>query len=432
MTSEPETMAATDTGGPHAHPCTGMAGMSGPEHTEGEPVHFWDLEDLPAQDFDPFLDARLKETRIARIRMPFGTDSGWLVTRYEDVKTATSDPRFSRQALVDRPEVTSSSPHPIAAKHAALNYTDPPRLTQMRSVIARAFTGKSMQRLRPMAQRTANALLDEMELKGPPADLMEHLHGPFPLTVVADLLGLPEEERGALTDWANVIMAPGQLPERSKAGLATVRELIASLLVRRRTDPTDDLAGVLAAAVVAGEISEPESVSLATAVLVSGAHAVRNNSANMVYALLTHPEQLSRLRAEPELLPQAVDELLRYIPHRSGVGIPRIALEDVAIGGVVIREGEAVFASYIAANRDPEMFPHPDTIDFDRGPIAHVSFGNGPHHCVGSMLARMESEIIVATLLDRFPKLRLAVPAEELTWQKGALIRGPETLPVVW
>ncbi|MGW2560389.1 cytochrome P450 [Streptomyces sp. NPDC001514] len=394
-------------------------------------VHDWTLEDFPALEFDPFLVSLLRDEPVARIRLPFGEGSAWLVTRYEDVKQVSSDPRLSRKALAER-EVTSSSPHAIAAKHAALNYADPPHHNTLRRVVARAFTGRSMQRLRPMAQRTADALLDDMERRGSPEDLMEHLHGPFPLSVVSDLLGLPEDERSEMTSWANVIMTPRPSPSRSKEAKNTVHEVVVGLIDRRHTEPRDDLAGVLAAAVRAGEINEDEAVSLATAILVSGAHAVRNNSANMVYALLTHPEHLARLRAVPELLPHAVDELLRYIPHRNGVGLPRIATEDLVIGDVRIRAGEAVYCSYLAANRDPAVFGDPHTLDFDRGPIAHLSFGFGPHHCVGSMLARMESEIMLATLLDRYPRLALAVPPERIEWEEGALIRGPKSLPVSW
>ncbi|MET9888170.1 cytochrome P450 [Streptomyces sp. NPDC006430] len=396
-----------------------------------EAVHCWNLDDFEALDFDPFLHDRLREQRAARIRLPFGEGTAWLMARYADVKAATTDPRFSRRELVGR-TITASSPHAIASMQASMNYADPPRLNDMRRVVARAFTGKSMQKLRPSVQQTADRLLDEMERHGSPADLMEHLHGPFPLAAVADLMGMPQDMRKDMTSWANLIMTPGPAPGKSADALKTVRECVVALLAMRREEQSDDLAGVLAAAADAGELTEPEAVSIATAILVSGAHAVRNNSANMVYALLTHPQHLERLRAEPELLPQAVDELLRFIPHRSGVGLPRIATRDIEIGGVTVKAGETVYSSYLAANRDPEVFPNPDTLDFDRGPIAHMAFGNGPHHCVGSMLARMESEIIISTLLDRYPKLALAVPPEQLEWQSGALIRGPKALPVSW
>ncbi|WP_078910287.1 cytochrome P450 [Streptomyces sp. NRRL S-87] len=410
----------------HAHP------PARPDRKAGsDRVHHWPLDDFEALDFDPFLADRLRDARAVRIRLPFGEGDAWLMSRYAHVKAATTDPRFSRSELVGR-TVTASSPHAIASQQASLNYADPPRLNNMRRVVARAFTGKAMQRLRPLAQATVDGLLDAMERSGKPADLVEHLHGPFPLAVVSDLLGMPAALRADMVSWANIAMTPGLAPKASTDALATVRETIVKLLALRRAEPADDLAGVLVAAADAGEITEPEAISLATAILVSGTHAVRNNSANMIYALLTHPEHLARLRAEPELIPQAVDELLRFIPHRSGVGLPRIATQDVEIAGVTIRAGEAVYSSYLAANRDPEVFPDPHTLDFDRGPIAHMAFGNGPHHCVGSMLARMESELMLKTLLDRYPNLALAVPADTLTWQPGALIRGPVTLPVTW
>ncbi|MEU3775775.1 cytochrome P450 [Streptomyces sp. NPDC032472] len=396
-----------------------------------EPVHVWSLDDFEGLDFDPFLHDRLKDGRATRVQLPFGQGSAWLMARYADVKAATTDPRFSRSELVGR-SVTASSPHAIASQKASLNYADPPRLNDMRRVVARAFTGKAMKNLQPTVQRTLDGLLDTMERHGSPADLVEHLHGPLPLAAVADLLGMPQEMRADMTSWANVAMTPGPAPAQSVDALKTVRETVVALLDMRRKKHSDDLAGVLTAAAEAGEITDDEAVSLATAILVSGAHAVRNNSANMVYALLTHPQHLQRLRAEPELIPQAVDELLRFIPHRSGVGLPRIATRDLEIAGVTIKAGEAVYSSYLAANRDPEVFPNPDTLDFDRGPIAHMAFGNGPHHCVGSMLARMESELMLRTLLERYPRLALAVPPEQVEWQRGGLIRGPKTLPVSW
>ncbi|MYW18294.1 cytochrome P450, partial [Streptomyces sp. SID2955] len=144
------------------------------------------------------------------------------------------------------------------------------------------------------------------------------------------------------------------------------------------------------------------------------------------------PDLVERLRAEPGIRPQAIDELLRYIPHRNAVGLSRIALEDVGIGGVRIRAGDAVYISYLAANRDPEVFSDPDTIDFSRCPNPHVAFGFGPHYCPGGILARLEQELLTDALLDRLPGLRLAVPPDRVFFRKGALIRGPEALPVTW
>ncbi|WP_336319835.1 cytochrome P450 [Streptomyces lavendofoliae] len=396
------------------------------------PARFWALDDLRGLEFDPLLTELLRDEPVARIRLPHGDGEAWLVTRYEDVRMVTSDPRFSRSALVHRRRTATRMTGHTVASHAGLNYADPPDHTRMKKIVAKVFTSQSMKRLRPLAQATADRLLDEVELHGAPADLMALFHGPFPLAVVSDLIGVPEEERPRLAAWPDLVLSAGPGPETSRQAKAQLTAYILELLQRRRREPREDLATVLAEAMDSGDMSEEEAVSVTTAIQVSAAHAVRNNSANMVYALLTHPEHLARLRAEPQLIPRAVDELLRYIPHRNGVGLPRVAVEDTKVGDVVIRAGEVVYASYLAANWDPQVFPHPDTIDFDRPPMAHMAFGHGVHHCIGASLARMELEMIVSSLLDRFPGLRLAVEPQEMVWQRKGLIRGPQALPVAW
>ncbi|MCM1947669.1 cytochrome P450 [Streptomyces sp. G2] len=421
MTSEPLTSAPPPPGD-GACPVTGAP--AGAART-------WAVDDLPALDFDPLLTELLAKEPVARISLPFAAENeAWLVTRYADVRAVTSDPRFSRTALLDR-QVTKMTGHMVASK-AALNYADPPYHTRLRKAVTKTFTGRGTQRLRPLAQASCDRLLDAMEAAGRPADLMAHLHGPLPMAVVCDLLGIPEEDRAELASWPDLILSSGPGPESSRAAKAQIHGYVTRLLDRRTAEPREDLATELAEALAEGRIGADEAVSLAMAVLISGAHAVRNNSANMVYVLLTRPDLLARLRAEPELLPRAVDELLRWIPHRNGVGLPRIATEDVEVGGVVIRAGEAVYASYLTANRDPEVFADPDVLDFDRTGTGHLSFGHGPHHCMGAMLTRMESEVMLATLLARYPDLRLAGRPEDVVFQSKGLIRGPRELYVTW
>ncbi|MEU2771793.1 cytochrome P450 [Streptomyces sp. NPDC007162] len=396
------------------------------------PVRFWSVDDLPALDPDPFLDELLRDEPVTRIRLPHGAGHAWLVTRYEDVRFVTSDPRFSREQVVGR-DVTSMRPEPVASQTAGLQYIDPPRHNRLRRVVARAFTGHAMQRLRPTAERRAGELLDTMEAAGPPADLMEHLHGPFPIAVVRDFLGVDEKDwhRWAATGEA-LLSAGADSEQRAREAARATRARIAELLRSRGDEPREDLAGVLAQATEAGEITTDEAISLATAIQVSGGHAVRNNSGSMMYALLTHPGHLDRLRREPELLPKAVDELFRYVPHRNGVGIPRVAVEDVEVGGRLIRAGEAVYNAYVSANRDPAVFTDPDRLDFDRADGPHLAFGHGPHHCMAAIMARMEAEVMIASVLTRFPGIRLAVPPEQVEFQRQGLIRGPRTLPVTW
>ncbi|MFE9661136.1 cytochrome P450 [Streptomyces sp. NPDC005955] len=425
MTYRPSDTAPTASPAGSAHP------SPPPGRPAEHPVRDWAVDDLPALTFDPLLSDVLHGEGVARITLPFAGDrhEAWLVTRYEDVKFVTSDPRFSRTALTET-TVTGMSGHRVAST-AGLNYADPPYHSRLRKSVQKAFTGQAMKRLRPLAQETCDTFLDRMEEHGSPADLMEHLHAPVPLAVVCDLLGVPRDDRDGLVGWGDVILSM-TTPKAGNEAKARVTAFIVELLHARRDQPSDDLAGALAEAMGAGDITEAEAVSLATAILVSGAHAVRYNSANMVFVLLTRPELMARLRAHPQDLPQAVDELIRHIPHRNGVGLPRIATEDVEVGGASIRAGEAVYASYLAANRDPEVFDDPDTVDFDRQGTAHLSFGHGPHHCMGAMLARMESEVMVSTLLSRFPDLRLAVAPEDVPFQSKGFIRGPRVLPVAW
>ncbi|GHI01991.1 cytochrome [Streptomyces cellostaticus] len=395
-------------------------------------VRSWPVDDLPGLEPDPFLDELLRDEPITRIKLPYGSGHAWLVTRYEDVRFVTSDPRFSREEVVGR-SVTSMVPQAVASETAGLQYIDPPHHTRLRRVVARAFTGRSMQRLRPLAERTAHQMLDGMEQAGPPGDLMEHLHTPFPIAVVCYFLGADEDDWRSWAGNSEALLSKAPKGnERNRAAREVTQHRVRDLLRRRRDEPRDDLAGVLAEAAAAGEITDDEALSLAMAIYVSGGHAVRNNSGSMMYALLTHPEQLGRLRRDPGLLPRAVEELYRYVPHRNGVGIPRIATEDVEIGGQLIRKGEVVYNAYVAANRDPAVFPDPDALDFSRDGAGHLAFGHGPHFCLAALMARMEAEVIIKAVLDRFPGIRLAVPAEEVEFQREGLIRGPRSLPVTW
>ncbi|MEW2415542.1 cytochrome P450 [Streptomyces sp. NPDC046866] len=407
-------------------------------------VHFWSPPDLPGLDFDPFLARMLHEEPVARIRLPHGEGHAWLVTRHADVRFVSADPRFSRRAVMGN-DVTRVAPHFIPMD-GAVGVADPPDQTRMRKVVAGAFTARAMRRLRERAQQVMDGLLDAMERQGPPADLMALVHRPFPLAMVGELLGAPAEDRPRLARWSDTILSAGAGREASEQAKAEIAEYFRELIGGRRGGAAhlprqlapgeeaapEDLAAVLADGIDTGRITFDEAVGLAVLILLGGTHAPDNNSANMVFALLTHPGHLARLRAEPELLPRAVEELLRYIPHRNAVGLSRIALEDVEVGGVTIPAGDAVYVSYLTANRDPEVFADPGSLDFDRPAFPHVAFGYGPHYCPGATLARMEAEILLTSLWERFPDLRLAVPPAELRWRRGALIRGPEALPVQW
>lgn len=206
---------------------------------------------------------------------------------------------------------------------------------------------------------------------------------------------------------------------------------IADTVGARAHSDGEDVYSLIGAALRRGEISEAEAVGLAAPLQIGG-EAVTHNCGQTLYLLLTRPELMERMRHQPEARAGALDELMRYVPHRTAVGLARIALEDVELGGQRIRAGDPVYVSYLAANRDPDVFPDPDRIDLDRDPNPHLSFGNGSHYCTGAVLARLQIELMVGTLLDRLPGLRLAVPADQVAWRRKTMIRGPQSLPVTW
>ncbi|MGW0336407.1 cytochrome P450 [Streptomyces sp. NPDC003011] len=393
------------------------------------PVRDWPALDLTGVDFDPVLQRLMREGPVNRIKLPNGEGWAWLVTRYEDVRMVTNDPRFGREAVMDR-QVTRLAPHFIPAR-GAVGFLDPPDHTRLRRSVAAAFTARGVERVRERSRRLLDELVEELLANGPPADLTETVLIPFPIAVICELMGVPAADRHGMHTWTQLILSSSHGAQVSEKARNEMGAYFAELIGEREGSTEEDVTSLLGAAVGRGEVTTEEAVGLAVLLQIGG-EAVTNNSGQMFYLLLTRPDLAEQLRAQPEIRPKAIDELLRYIPHRNAVGLSRIALEDVEIRGHRIRAGDAIYVSYLAANRDPDVFPDPELIDFSRGSNPHVSFGFGPHYCPGGMLARMESELLVEALLDRLPGLKLAVPPEEVPFRKGALIRGPEALPVTW
>ncbi|MFF1282657.1 cytochrome P450 [Streptomyces sp. NPDC058299] len=393
------------------------------------PVRHWPALDLSGTDFDPVLAELMREGPVTRVRLPNGEGWAWLVTRYDDVRAVANDPRFSREAVMDKP-VTRLAPHFIPDR-GAVGFLDPPDHTRLRRSVAAAFTAKGVERLRDKARGMLDELVDRLLQGGPLADLTSAVLSPFPIAVICELMGVPPGDRDEMHDWTQLILSSAHGKEVSEKAKREMSACFSDLIGGRGNSTGEDVTSLLGAAVGRGEVTPEEAVGLAVLLQIGG-EAVTNNSGQLFYLLLTRPDLVERLRAEPEIRPRAIDELLRYIPHRNAVGLSRIALEDVEIHGVRIRAGDAVYVSYLAANRDPDVFPEPETIDFARSPNPHVSFGFGPHYCPGGMLARLEEELLMDALLDRVPDLRLAVPPDRVPFRKGALIRGPEALPVTW
>lgn len=398
--------------------------------TTSAPVWECPFSQPNALEFDPALKQVAEQAPVTRVRLPYGEGEAWLVTRYEEVRTVVTDRRFSRAAIIGRdfPRIT---PEPIVQAEA-INVMDPPAYSRLRKLVAKGFTNRHVEQMRDKTQQIADALLDTMTEHGCPADLVEHLSSQLPLRTISEMLDLPATDRPRLRRCAMALMSTG-VPEGQRSAKAELRAYFAALTARRRQAPADDLLSALATAQDDGDfLDEGELAVLGMLLLVSGHDTTTNQISNITYTLLTHPRQQAWLREHPDQLPQAIEELLRFIPFRHGVGIPRVATEDVQLGGVTIRQGEMVHVSYLTANRDALVFERPDELDLDRPSGPHMTFGWGTHHCIGAHLARMELQVAIGTLLRRFPQLHLAVAPEQVPWQTGSIWRSPQALPVAW
>lgn len=382
-------------------------------------------------DLDPFYAKLRAEEPLCRIRLPYG-EPAWLATRHEDVRTVLGDPRFSRAAALERDEPRM---HAHLRRQGGILAMDPPDHTRLRRLVAKAFTMRRVELLRGRTQEIADGLADAMAAGGDRADLVEQFALPLPITVICELLGVPFEDRGDFRIWSDAFLSTSKLTgQQVQDHIESMNGYMAHLIAERRERPADDLLGALVRARDEDNdrLSEEELVQLAVGLLVAGHETTASQIPNFVYVLLTHPEELARLRREPELVPRAVEELLRFVPLGAAGAFPRYALEDVEFGPVTVRAGEPVLVAAAAANRDPEVFSDPEDLDLGRSDNPHLGFGHGPHHCLGAQLARMELQVALETLLRRFPGLRFDGGPDAVVWKTGLLVRGPSLMPVAW
>jgi cytochrome P450 len=380
-------------------------------------------------DPDPLLDELRVKEPIARVQLPFG-EPCWLLTRYEDVRTMLADPRFSRAATIGTEVGRMSEFFPIEDSILGM---DAPEHTRIRRLVSATFTARRMQALRGRAQEIVDGLLDDMEKMPQPVDFVQAVALPLPITMICELLGVPFEDRDRFHGWANIFMtSSGFGVDELLEAHGQLGGYLADLIASRKIQPTDDILGALVALREEDDtrITEGELVSLAMAILVAGYETTANQLGKFVLCLLDNPEQLQTLRAHPELIPNAVEELMRLIPLSAGAQIAYLATEDVELGGVLIRAGEGVIASTASANRDEAVFPHAERLDIERPDIFQLGFGHGAHFCLGAHLARVELQVALESLLARFPDLRLAVPPADVPWKDGSAVWGLEALPL--
>jgi cytochrome P450 len=357
----------------------------------------------------------------------------WILTRYEEVVTALRDPRFAKEAIAGYVAARFGIA-PVGIGISMLD-RDPPDHTRLRGLVSKAFTPRVVETLRPHIQRIVDGLLEQAAGAGS-MDLIEAFAYPLPVVVICEMLGVPVEDRDRFRHWGldiarglDAILLPpdSEVIQRSSAARHALTDYFRALIAERRARPRADMLSGLIAAEEAGDtLSEEELLATCILLLVAGHETTVNLIGNGTLALLRHPDQLRRLREQPELIGSAVEELLRFDgPVQRTARIPS---EDVTIGGQAIAKGEMVMPFIGAADRDPAQFPEPDRLDIGRTDNRHIAFGWGIHFCLGAPLARLEGQIAIGTLVRRLPRLALATDAP--VFRQSLTLRGLTALPV--
>jgi cytochrome P450 len=364
----------------------------------------------------------------------------WFVTRYDDaVAVLSDDARFTRDpARGLSPEqyaaYAAELPEPLTFIENHMLNKDGDDHRRLRRLVTKAFTPRMVERLRPRIQEIADELLDGIEERKT-MDLVEEFAFPLPITVIAELLGIPAADRASFRRWSNALVTPAFTPddiERQVAEASAFVSYLRTLFEARRTEPADDLISALLHAEDRGDtLSEHELFSMVALLIIAGHETTVSLIGNAMLALLQRPDQRSRLEEDPALVGTAIEELLRF-DNPVERTLNRWATDNVQLNGQTIERGDNVIVILGSANRDPARFKRADELDLERPDNKHLAFGRGSHYCLGAPLARLEGEIAVSTLLRRFPALRLAVPPEQLSWRPVPLFRSLVELPVEW
>jgi pimeloyl-[acyl-carrier protein] synthase len=365
----------------------------------------------------------------------------WILTRYADVDFVLTHPAMSadranaRNRFAEMQRVQQASFGPFNRAPSMLN-SDPPVHTRLRRLVSKAFTPRAVEKLRPRIQEIVDGLLDEVEADGQ-MDLVTTLGHPVPVIVIAELLGVPVEDRAKFKKWSDDVVAtlggpfvPPNVLEEARLSIEALAEYLIPIIHDRRTHPREDLISALVAAKDEGqELSEDEIFTTTILLLVAGNETTTHLIDNGTYALLRNPDQLQRLRDDPSLIVSATEELLRFIGPVQATG--RVLKEDMVVAGQDMKAGQVAFTLLGAANHDPAKWgDNADELDITRNAADHVGLGDGIHFCLGAPLARAEAQITIGSLVRRFPNLRLENDSPE--WGGTFIIRGVKSLPLSW
>ncbi|MFI5798704.1 cytochrome P450 [Streptomyces sp. NPDC051677] len=400
--------------------------------------HATDQTDLPAFPgarsqrcpFDPpeaYAGWR-KAEGLQRVRLSNG-GTGWVVSRYEDVRTVLADPRISADAR-RFPELRSNA----EGKPDAFPRMDDPDHATVRRMLTSDFTVKRVTAMRPKIEEMANGFLEEMISNGAPADLVRAYALPVPSLVISLLLGVPYTDHEFFQKHSSTLISVTATTEERAAASAALFGYLLDLVTRKEKDPGDDLISRLLTDRVATRELSREAVAMNSQILLLAGH---ETTANMIalstLTLLCHPEQAARMcdTDDPAVIANAVEELLRYLTISQNQ-VNRIAAEDLTIGGQQLRAGDLLTVNLPAANRDPSFLDHPDVLDITRDTRGHLAFGHGTHQCLGQQLARAEVQIALPVLFRRLPGLRLAIPFEDVIFRHDMSVYGVHELPVSW
>ncbi len=395
-------------------------------------------EDFMQHSFELF--ARLRAEGPAReVVMPHGAKV-WIVTRYHDVRALLTDPRISKDGrrmnemfarhsgqVVDEESADPGFDDDLSAH---MMNSDPPRHTRLRTLVSKAFTSRRMEDLRPRIEQVTEDLLDAMADQRE-VDLISAFAMHLPVTIIFDLLGIPLQDRDAFREWATKLVGAGHDPEDVAEASRQLIEYANALIDSKRAHPDEALVSALVRVTEDGDrLTQSELVAMIFLLVIAGSETPVNQIGSAVYHLLTNPSELAKLRADPSLMPMAVEELLRY---DGGVGTAsfRFTAADIPVGGVVIPAGEMVVLSLNSADRDSAHFPDPDRLDLNRDPRGALAFGHGIHYCIGAPLAKLVLQIGLSGLITRYPDLRLATEPQLLRWKNSTLVHGLVELPVL-